>query len=103
MYRVTKKVKDSYEIKTRKQLAFWLNYSGYNKDEWKYEESLKQKLDELKVQFYKEQTSIEDYVKLIELYCKEYKEWPKQGSNNKIENKNEIKTGKQFAKKIGMF
>ena len=61
------------------------------------EESLKQKLDELKVQFYKEQTSIEDYVKLIELYCKEYKEWPKQRSNNKIENKNDIKTGGQLA------
>ena len=96
--RSNNKIENKNDIKTGGQLVSWLYISGYNKDEWKYEESLKQKLDELKVQFYKEQTSIEDYVKLIELYCKEYKEWPKNGSNNKIENKNDIKTGNQLAR-----
>ena len=78
--------------KTGEQLASWLSgTSGYNKKEFKYGEELKQRLDNLKLQY---GNPAKTYVDLIEEYCIAHKEWPKFGEKEK---QVQGKTGEQLA------
>ena len=84
--------------KTGVQLARWLDNSGYNRDNFKYDESLKNILDDLKEKYYKEAVTPEDYVELIKDYCIQYNEWPKYAGMKEIQLTSGIsKTGGQLA------
>ena len=84
--------------KTSKQLAVWLDSSGYNRNDFKYDEALKNKLDELKEKYYEIVVTPEDYVALIKNYCIKYKEWPKRLDTKEVQlNSGISKTSNQLA------
>ena len=76
---------DSGISKTSNQLIMWLNNtSGYSKGNFKYDETLKNILDDLKEKYYKEAVTPENYVELIKNYCIQYNEWPKQHDTKEV-------------------
>ena len=70
--------------KTGRQLALWLQWSGYNRNDFKYDKSLKSTLDDLKEKYYNGTLPPEDYVTLIRDYCIQYNEWPKQRDTKEV-------------------
>ena len=80
---------------TSKQLAKWLEHSGYNSNEFKYAgikdetgKDIKEILDELYLKY--GNIEIIEKVRKIQEYCKEYKEWPKK---SREAQKNILKDG----------
>ena len=89
---------DSGISKTSNQLAVWLQKSGYSKGNFKYDETLKNILDDLKEKYYEKVATPEDYVKLIRDYCIQYNEWPTYDGTKEIQLTSGIsKTGVQLA------